>query len=108
MQMHVQDTSSVAIPEDGLNLAPYCTPGAAKLAASPLYDLYAVVCHYGTLEASRPVVLQQASDTLTRNVLIVGSCSGAFGHSTSACKGLVLKEVDCCLPFWLTHCACGR
>ena len=45
-----QDTCSVAIPEDGLNLTPYCTPGAVKQVSSPLYDLFAVVCHYGSLE----------------------------------------------------------
>ena len=48
----VQDTCSVAIPEDGLNLAPYCTPGAVKQVSSPLYDLFGVVCHYGSLEVS--------------------------------------------------------
>ena len=54
MSVVVQDTCSVAIPEDGLNLTPYCTPGAVKQVSSPLYDLFAVVCHYGSLEVSAP------------------------------------------------------
>ena len=57
----MQDTCSVAIPEDGLNLAPYCTPGAVKQVSTPLYDLFGVVCHYGSLEVSHLLIAAPAS-----------------------------------------------
>ena len=47
--MHVLQDNMLVRVLDVLDLAPYCTPAASKTYPRPLYDLFGLVCHSGTL-----------------------------------------------------------
>ena len=101
----VQDSAAVSIREEGLDLAPYFAQAAVKAAGSCLYDLFGVVCHFGSLEGGHYTACTCTSQVgaLWGDSLWLGCLYDLFG--VVCCFGSLLVQAALCRqgPCWL-HC----
>lgn len=58
----LQDSTQVCIAET-LDVSPYCTPAASKAYPRPVYDLFGLVCHSGTLAGGHYTALTRKSSS---------------------------------------------